>query len=399
MLGGVMLCYLFFYTGRHNFGWAADGIIHEFGVTKTQIGWASAGMLWAYGLGQLINGNLADRYGARLMMTLGAVLSVGMNWATSFAPTFTALVVLWTINGYCQSLGFAPGSRLLSNWWPRRERGKAFGFYTFAAGTSTIVTFLLSIILLAQGMDWRWLMRLPVLFLLVAAIAFFFVVRESPQDMGFDSPDDDEPENPDGDRLAGSALTRYRHVFGNRRFLLACVAIGFQNVARYGLIVWTPIHYLGKSWKDDQSNTWLTLALPFGMALGAVFFGQLSDRVFRSNRSRPIALSMTAAGAVAAAMWLFPDPGLAMGLTLMILAGFFVYGPQSSFWPLCPDLLGRRCAGTGVGVMNSFAYLFAGLGEPVIGAAIDATGETGSVFGLTALFCWMGAVIVIFVRR
>ena len=94
MLLGVMLCYLFFYTGRHNFGWAATGIIDEFGVNKTQIGWASAGMLWAYGLGQLINGNLADRYGARVMMTLGAVLSVIMNWATSFAPTFTALIVL-----------------------------------------------------------------------------------------------------------------------------------------------------------------------------------------------------------------------------------------------------------------------------------------------------------------
>ena len=25
MLGAVMLCYLFFYTGRHNFGWAGEG--------------------------------------------------------------------------------------------------------------------------------------------------------------------------------------------------------------------------------------------------------------------------------------------------------------------------------------------------------------------------------------
>jgi OPA family glycerol-3-phosphate transporter-like MFS transporter len=83
----------------------------------------------------------------------------------------------------------------------------------------------------------------------------------------------------------------------------------------------------------------------------------------------------------------------------MILAGFFVYGPQSSFWPLCPDLLGTTCAGTGVGVMNSFAYLFAGLGEPLIGALIDSSGDTGSVFGLTAVFCWIGALIVLFVRR
>jgi len=48
--------------------------------------------------------------------------------------------------------------------------------------------------------------------------------------------------------------------------------------------------------------------------------------------------------------------------------------------------------------MNFFAYLFAGLGEPLIGAVMDAT-NTASVFGLAALFCWMSAVIVLFVRR
>ena len=49
--------------------------------------------------------------------------------------------------------------------------------------------------------------------------------------------------------------------------------------------------------------------------------------------------------------------------------------------------------------MNSCAYLFAGLGEPLIGSMIDAPGDTGSVFGVTAVSCWCGAVIVLFVRR
>jgi len=326
------------------------------------------------------------------------VLSVGMNWATSFAPTFTALIVLWTINGYCQSLGFAPGSRLLSNWWPKNERGKAFGFYTFAAASSTIVTFLLSIILLGQGLDWRWLMRLPVILLLFAAIAFFCIVRERPEDMGF-APSEPDSDQSESRRLAESWRVRYRHVFSKPRFMLACIAIGFQNVARYGLIVWTPSHFLGKSWKGDSSNTWVILALPLGMALGALFFGQVSDRIFHSNRSRPIAISMATAGLVAGVMWLLPDAPIGVGLTLMLFAGFFVYGPQPSFWALCPDLLGTKCAGTGVGVMNSFAYLFAGLGEPLIGTIIDASGDTGSVFWLTAIFCWIGAGIVLFVRR
>ncbi len=398
MVGAVMLCYLFYYTGRHNFAWAGPGIIEEFGITKEKLGWASAGMLWAYGLGQLINGNLADRYGARVMMALGAVLSVAMNWATSFAPTFAALVVLWSLNGYCQSLGWAPGSRLLSNWWPTRERGKAFGFYTFAAACSSILIFYLAIIILRQEWDWRWLMRLPVLLLLLAAIAFYFIARERPEDMGFKPIETDGVQPAHGRGLAENTRSRYRHVFGNRRFMIACIAIGFENVARYGLLVWTPIHYLGAGWKDDP-NTWTILGLPAGMALGAVFFGQLSDRVFRSNRSRPIAISMGLAGIVAALIWAVPEPSFGVALILMVLAGFLVYGPQALFWPLSPDLLGTQRAGTGVGVMNSCAYLFAGLGEPFIGRMIDSTGDTSVVFILTAIFCWASAAIVLFVRR
>jgi hypothetical protein len=35
------------------------------------------------------------------------------------------------------------------------------------------------------------------------------------------------------------------------------------------------------------------------------------------------------------------------------------FSPQSTFWALCPDLVGHRRAGTATGVMNFFAYLFA----------------------------------------
>ena len=134
MLFAVMFCYLFYYTGRQNFGWAIQGISLEFDVTKQHIGWASAAMLWAYGIGQFINGNLADKYGARRMVVIGGVLSVIMNWATSFATAYWMIVLFWTLNGFSQSLGWAPGSHLVSNWWGVRERGKAFGFYLFAAG-------------------------------------------------------------------------------------------------------------------------------------------------------------------------------------------------------------------------------------------------------------------------
>ncbi|MDY6456178.1 MFS transporter [Acinetobacter faecalis] len=114
ILLAVMFCYFFFYTGRQTFGFAIPGIKEEFGLSSATLGWISASLLWAYAIGQAINGNLADKYGGRKIMTAGAVLSCGANWVVSFSTGFLSLLIPWAANGYLQSLGWAPGSRLLS---------------------------------------------------------------------------------------------------------------------------------------------------------------------------------------------------------------------------------------------------------------------------------------------
>jgi OPA family glycerol-3-phosphate transporter-like MFS transporter len=371
MLLAVMFCYLFYYTG--------------------------AAMLWAYGIGQFINGNLADKFGARRMMVIGGILSVIMNWATSFATAYWMIIVFWALNGFCQSLGWAPGSRLVANWWGGKERGKAFGFYVFAAGCSSILIYLLAIIMLdIYELDWRWLFRLPVLLLFLGCAVFYFVVRNKPEDLGFTAVQEDS-------KLIGikedeTSIERYKVVLLNKKFILACVSIGFQNMARYGLLVWVPLYYLGTK-LNESTNLWIALALPIGMALGTIFFGQLSDRVFKSNRSKPIALSMGLAGLVILLVYLVPKENLLGGLMLMFAAGFLVYGPQSCYWPLSPDLLGVKRSGTGVGVMNTFAYGFAGAGEPFIGYLVDVGGEQNIVFVATAVMCFLSSIIILFVRR
>ncbi|MNQ90714.1 sn-glycerol-3-phosphate transporter [compost metagenome] len=90
-------------------------------------------------------------------------------------------MVLWGLNGFFQSMAWAPGAKLINNWWDEHERGKAFGFYTMAAGLSSAVTYLISIILLQQGIEWRMLFRLPVLLLLVSATIFLIVAKDKPE--------------------------------------------------------------------------------------------------------------------------------------------------------------------------------------------------------------------------
>ena len=389
MLLITMFCYLFFYTGRHNFGWAAKGMASDLSIPYTTIGWISFAMLIGYSIGQLINGNLADKLSARIMVTTGAYLSIITNIAISYSSSPTIIMLLWALNGYFQSMAWAPGAKLINNWWSEEERGKAFGFYTMAAGLSSVVTYLLSIILLQQGYEWRMLFRLPVLLLLVSATAFMIIARDKPEKAS------GKVIREDGDL---TWVERYGKVLSNKKFMIATLAFGFESMARYGLIFWVPVHYLGGNWKENPGNLWVTFLLPVGMAAGALTFGMLSDSVFKKDRIKAIAFGMLVSALIAGLVYISPVHNLFLGGTLMLLAGFFVYGPQACFWPLSPDLLGSNLTGTGIGFMNMTGYMFAAFGEPILGFAIDITGSTNSIFIIISILCILSSISVWAVR-
>lgn len=401
MLFAMMFCYLFYYTGRQNFGWAVPLMLDDegLGLSATQLGALSGTMLLCYGIGQSINGNLGDKFGGRIMVTLGGLLSGVFNWITSFGSSFFGFLFPLAANGFAQSMGWAPGSRLISNWWSPSERGKAFGWYVASSASSSIVIFAISIVVITY-LPWRWIFRLPVLLLVIASLIFYLIARNRPEDLGFEPVEEDESHaDPNANGSEESSLQRYGNVLRNVPFLGASVSMGFISMARYGLLTWVPLHYMGKNWEDDPSGLWITLALPIGMALGALTSGYVSDRFFNSNRSKPIAVFLAIAIFVMLLIYLVPVEMTLLGMVLLFLAGFLVYGPQSCYWALCPDLFGRYRAATAVGIMNCSAYVFAAVEEPFMGWVIDSTGSTAMVFAVLAIICTLAAVSILPVRR
>lgn len=405
VMGAVMFCYLFYYTGRQTFGFAMPGIQRELGLSKEQLGWISAALLWCYALGQAVNGNLGDRFGGRKMMAFGAVVSFALNWLTSFGVGFRSLAAAWGANGLAQSMGWAPGSRLVANWFGAHERGRAFGFYVLAAGMSSVLSFVTSLLILeVLRLDWRWIFRLPVVLMLLGGLMVWLVARDKPSKLGFEDFTDGASGSSAGE--GETSWQRYAVTLKNWPLLLAGLAIGFQNAVRYGLLIWVPAHFLGEGFKSDPAGKWITVALPMGMALGALASGWISDRFCHSRRSGVIMSFMLLAAVCSLAMYALP-PGHGAGLPLLFSCGFFAYGPQSAFWALAPDLLGRSRAGTAVGIMNFFAYAMAGLGEPLLGWLIEknpfsstpGVENTALVFPAVAFFALCSAALAALIRR
>jgi OPA family glycerol-3-phosphate transporter-like MFS transporter len=377
VLLAAMLVYASFYTGRQNFGFAAKFMAHDLRLSATQIGLISTGLLLAYAMGGLGSGFLADRFGARSVVSTGALLSCLLNWVTSFGHGFWQILIPWVLNGFAQSLGWAPCTKMVANWWPGKQRGTSLGLLLFAASSSSFMTYLLCLGSLELH-NWRYVFRLPVLLTIPAAAMFLIFAVNKPADAG----------------LAGSGTGEilsikdaYGPLIRNRRFLLLAGSIGFESAARYGLLIWVPVHFLG----NLRGGPWLTLLLPLGMALGAATTGVLSDRIFSDNRALPVVLLMSLGALMAMALHADPRSNALVTCFLLLFAGFCVYSPQAAYWALGPELSGTDRSGTATGMMDANAYIFAALGEVMIGRTVDLTGTTMAIFPIIAGACLLAA--------
>ena len=216
--------YLFLYTGRFNF-WPTSPLIKEaLDLSHIEIGIINAMLLWGFMVGDLVHGRLAEAYGLRLWVAVGAVLTTVFNWTASFGTSTVGFAIPWFFAGFVNAACWAPAISLISQWWPRRERGIAMGIIGTTTGGAMLVMWWLSSFVAARW-GWQAAFRYPPLIILVLGIAFYFVARDRPRDVNLPEyiEEDEisaEPESVTDDQLKG--LGPYKLLLANSRFQLAC---------------------------------------------------------------------------------------------------------------------------------------------------------------------------------
>ncbi len=391
--------YLFIYMGRFNLWPVAPLVKQDLGIDHQTIGWINALLLWGFMVGDLVHGRLAELYSLRLWVMLGAILTTVCNWAASFSTSVLTLAIPWFINGFVNAACWSPGVSLLSQWWPRRERGQALGIVGVAAGCAMLTMWLVTG-WVGQEFGWRAAFRYPPLLIAIFGIAFFFIVRDRPSDAGL-------PEYVEDDGLsaraeAGSSqhlhgLGPYKRLLSNPQFLIASQVKGLENVVRYGLTTWTPLYYFEMAELDLKSTLLSTLALPVGYALAPLCAGLISDRLFNSAR-RPMVMFSAAISALAlVGIALLPPTSLTLGMILLLIGAFSM--SLSPLAAMAVDIAGRHMSGTASGLLDAHGYFYAGLQAVVFGFLLNMSGSNWPlVFLIMAATRILCGILIFFVK-
>src|SRR5437773_4169254 len=124
----LWLTYGSFYFCRTNLAVALPGIEAELGYTKAQLGTVLMALKLTYGVGQFVNGQLAERISPRKLLAAGMFGSAFLNVIFGLQTGFYFLLFVWASTGYSHALGWTPTMRVAANWFPPARRGRAVGF-------------------------------------------------------------------------------------------------------------------------------------------------------------------------------------------------------------------------------------------------------------------------------
>jgi OPA family glycerol-3-phosphate transporter-like MFS transporter len=310
---------------------------------------------------------------------MGAILTTVFNLITSFATSTWTMAIPFGVAGFFNAACWSPGISMISQWWPRRDRGLAMGIMGTATGGAMLVMWAISGSVGAE-FGWRAAFRYPPLIIAVLGVGLYLVARDRPADVGLpEYVEEDEvsaaPEAVSPDRLRG--FGPYKELLTNPGFQLASHVKGLENVVRYGLTTWVPIYYFTEGGLSIGSTVFLTILLPLGYLLAPPISGIVSDRLLHSAR-RPLVITSCAISAVVlVAIALTPPVSVTLGAVLLLMGGLAM--GMSPISTVAVDIAGRHMAGTSSGLLDAHGYAYAGLQAIIFSVILDVTSSPWAI--------------------
>ena len=352
----------------------------QFGWTRTEISLVQSIARAAEAAASVAIGPVVDRYGARVLMPMGAVV-VGM---TMLAITrIDALWQFYFLRGVVAAAGFTLMGGLVTNVviakWFVRKRGRAIGIAGTATFLSNVIFTPLTIwILDASG--WQTVFFVYAVFTWLMVLPAGFVMRRQPEDLGL-LPDGDEA--PSSDLPSDTSATEPAEPIWNRReviatlaFWLVVLASSVANMAFQGINISLAPYVQDLGYSDTFLATLLTIRAAL-MAVSLPLWGFVAEHVHRRwARCLPFALQ-----ALGSACFLLADNPLFLWIAVITygqgIAAMSVI--QEVIWP---TYYGRVSLGLVRSTAFPVAFGFSAVGPVFMNVIFDTMGSYTPAYAL-----------------
>ncbi|WP_430811918.1 MULTISPECIES: MFS transporter [unclassified Carboxylicivirga] len=406
--------YSFYYVSRTGLNVVKKPIL-ESGILDTkQLGYIGSALLFTYAIGKFVNSFLADHSNIRRFMATGLIVSACANLIVGILGLMNSnigsttnlflmsFILLWGINGWSQSMGAGPSIVSLSRWFPKKERGTYYGFFSASHNFGEFLSFIF-VGLIVSLVGWQWGFVSAALAGAVGVIVIVFFMHDSPESKAL--PSLEKLSNEREEKKTEVSKTQIE-VLKNPYVWVLAFSSAFMYISRYAINGWGVLFLQEhKGFSLEMATRIISINALLGI-IGTIVSGWFSDKLFKGSRNVP-ALIFGVLNTVSLSLFLLSGDSLWINVLSMVLFGIAI-GVLICFLGglMAIDIVPRNASGAALGIVGIASYIGAGIQDVISGYLIDKhktySGMLNGVeqydynFTTVGMF-WIGASIVSFV--
>jgi sugar phosphate permease len=392
------LAYAAFYFTRKAFSVAKLGIAEDptFTLDKMAMANLDAIYLAAYAIGQFTWGILADRFGPRVVVLGGLLISAAAALVMGSFATLPIFATCMLIQGLAQSTGWSGLCKNIGSFFPAEQRGRVLGLWSscYAFGGLVASPFAGWWAYTLIG-TWHAAFISSAAVVGVVALLFFIFQRNKPEDVGLPAVEP-EPELTADEAYAQSrisVLEPLREILRNRTVLVLGLAYFLLKPARYAILLWGPVIVFEQMPSVGKVGAAIIpTAFELAGLLGPILLGLASDKLFGARRMPACVISLLALTvSLALFMAALQTGSVMLVVALLFVMGLTLYGPDSMISGAAAIDFGTAKAGaTAAGFVNGCGSVGA-----ILGGLLPGYFDSVTVFIVFAGCAMFSALVLI----
>jgi len=365
----------------YNYSAVLPQVADDWGLSGVQAGIVFGAFQAGYLLAILPLGRLSDLTSPRYVVAAGAAGAA--IFGTGFgllAGGFYSGVLVRFLAGACMAGVYVPGMRLISDWFPPTDRGRAIGIYVGAFSLSSGASFVLTARIAATA-GWEVAVILTSLGGLFVAPLIVGLLEDAPGR---------------SETAAGIDLSLFR----NREYLHAVSAYSWHNWELFGVRNWLLTFLIAvpavAAADSPASLAGLVVGAATAMsAVGNVVGGTVSDRI---GRGTTVGLGLAGSTLLVAGFSLLTALPLWVVVVVLLVHGTLLSVDSAPASTLVTEAVDDDQVGAALSVQSFVGFIPSVVSPVVFGLALDASGY-GAAWLSLAVAGVLGLVSVRALRR
>ena len=370
----------------------------ELKIGPVDLALINASFLLAYGFSMVLVGHWVDKVGVKKGFGWGFLvwnLAAAAHALVGGVPGFMGARFLLGIG---ESTNFPASIRTTTDWFPKKERALANGWFNAGSNIGLVLASILAVFV-AKQIGWR------AAFLALGLIGlgwlyfwrrFYFQPEDHPnistQELEYIQSDPPEPLE----------KISYQELFGMRQVYAISMGKFFSDAPWWFYLTWLPT-FLVDQYKLSPGFMSLAVLFVYMVAdIGAIGGGWLSSRLIKAGKSvgfaRKItmllcaccALPVMTVGSLVGVHDVFGIPSVYVALGIVSIAAGAHQGWSCNIFTLVSDTLPKRAVAPTVGIITAFGAVGAAILQVIIGKWVQNTGTYTLPFILAGTLYFVG---------